>query len=174
MSITKKPVFDYGREHNIYTSANNPNVLYKVGDENTVSKWLKVFKAYPQLFPMVYRVGRMKDGNIFVEIEKLNTTDAKRDWARMDQAFTAAGVIDDEDAIWSVDEIFVNIITGFMTVEDAVRALGNREIAGLFMKWVTFLIKANKAAQKFGYETLDIRRKNFAYDSAGNIKAIDV
>lgn len=175
MSTTKKSVLDYGREHNIYSSANNPNVLYKVGNPDTVTKWLEVFKTYPTLFPKIFRSGKMKDGNMFVEIEKLNTQAAKSDWAKLDQALAAAGVIDDDDAIWSVDQIFVNIVTGYMKPNDVIRALGNnQQMVKLFKDWVTFLLKANKVAVQYGYDTLDIRRKNFAYDSAGNIKAIDI
>ena len=170
-----KKAFGYGREHNIYSSIKNPNVLFKVGDQETVDKWIKVFKSNPNLFPKTYRTGKLNSGKVYVEIEKLNTRGAITDWTKMEQALKDINVLDDEDYIDSLDVVFRNIAFGYMSESDILEKLkSNPQMAALFKKWVNYMKTANEYIKKFGYDELDIRRSNFAYDSAGNIKAIDI
>jgi hypothetical protein len=46
-----------------------------VGHKDVVDEWFEVFKSNSNIFPKVFRAGKMKDKNIYyVEIEKLNTS----------------------------------------------------------------------------------------------------
>jgi hypothetical protein len=70
----QKGEFNRGMEHRIYSSKNNPNRLFKVGDEG-VLHWVKVFRSNPNIFAEVFRTGKINDsevrGTYYAEIEKL-------------------------------------------------------------------------------------------------------
>ena len=71
----QKNEFNRGMEHRIYSSRNNPNRLFKVGDEG-VLHWVKVFRSNPNIFAEVFRTGIINDsevrGTYYAEIEKLS------------------------------------------------------------------------------------------------------
>lgn len=170
-----KEKFKGGVEHVLYTSPNNPNVLYKVGDKDNVLKWSNVFKSNPKLFPKVYKVGEMKDGKCYVQIEKLNTDKAVIDWNNMEMALEEIGAVDTDVFDSTIDQLFINLVLGYEDFEKIYKRLGaNKAIQSMFGKWVIFLKKTYQYIKKFAYNGLDIHRYNFAYDSAGNIKAIDI
>ena len=52
----QKNEFNRGMEHRIYSSRNNPNRLFKVGDEG-VLHWVKVFRSNPNIFLIVGDLG---------------------------------------------------------------------------------------------------------------------
>jgi hypothetical protein len=102
-STKEKPVFGRGSYHKVFASKSNPNVLYKIGTEEMVNKWVELFRKFPELFPKVYKTGtmnvklddriiRMVKGEIvvmnpgepvkarYVEIEKLDTKQALHQW----------------------------------------------------------------------------------------------
>jgi hypothetical protein len=170
-----KPTFKSGVEHQLYTSPNKPDVLFKVGNKDNVLKWSNVFKSNPKLFPRVYKVGQLKDGKCYVEIEKLNTDKAVIDWNTMEQALEQIGAVDTDVFEDTIDQLFINLVLGYVDFNNIYKRLGfNKHVQDLFGKWVTFLKKTYQYIKKFSYKGLDIHRYNFAYDSAGNMKAIDI
>jgi len=71
LGTKEKEVFNRGMEHQIFASKSNPNVLFKVGHKDTVDEWYEVFKSDSEIFPKVFRAGKMQDEDIYyVELEK--------------------------------------------------------------------------------------------------------
>ncbi len=74
LGTREKESFGQGVEHIIYSSPNKPNVVYKVGEWDVINEWYDIFKSNPQIFPVVYKIGKIpKDGLYYVELEKLDT-----------------------------------------------------------------------------------------------------
>lgn len=168
---------DYGggTEHQIFTSDKNPNVIYKVGKKDTVLKWSDVFKSNPKIFPKVYKVGKLKDGRYYAEIEKLNTDKVVKDWGDLEQALELIGVVDTDVFEDTIDQAFINILSGHLDVGKVYTDLAsNKKIQALFKKWIEFLSDATEYVENSGYNGLDIHRYNFAYDAKGNPKVIDI
>lgn len=175
LAIHKKPMFGKGVEHDLYVSEKKPNVLYKIGMQPTVSKWVKVFSSNPSLFPKVYKTGIMKNGMMYAEVERLDAPKAKAEWDYLETALENVGIVDTDVFESTIDQVFISLVVGETSLNGVLKRLSNNpQAAALVKKWVTFLIKVDKYIQKFGYMGLDIHRYNFAYDSTGNIKAIDI
>ena len=78
--IKNKNEYASGREHVIFKHYSRPNRLIKVGDRDTVLKWVELFESHPNLFPKIYNIKEIKNSdNFYVEIEKLNTKDFEDD-----------------------------------------------------------------------------------------------
>jgi hypothetical protein len=164
-----------GVEHDLYPSETQPNVLYKVGKKELIDRWTEVFKSNPSIFPKIYRIGKMKDGRYYVTIEKLDTKKALQEWDQMEMALELAGVLDTDVFENTIDQLFIDVVLGYVSKAGVLKRLKyDKPMQLLFDKWSKFLIKTYKYIQKFGYNGLDIHRYNFAYDSSGNIKAIDI
>lgn len=79
--LTKpKPKFGEGMYHKVYSSKSNPNIVFKVGELDSVKESYQFFKNYPYLFPEVYGFKKLNDkknnsGNdlYYLILEKLNT-----------------------------------------------------------------------------------------------------
>lgn len=170
-----KPKFGYGIEHDLYASEKKPNVLYKVGDKNNVTKWAEVFSSNQKLFPKIYRLGQMKDGRMYAEIEKLNTSKAKNEWDYLENKLEEFGIVDTDVFEATIDQVFINLVLGYISYNGILKKVSqDKTVVSLLKKWVPFLIKTYRYIRQFGYNGLDIHRYNFAYDSSGNIKAIDI
>lgn len=173
-----KPVYGHpGTEHKLYTSKHNPNVLYKVGEKNVVTKWVNIFKKYPNFFPQVFKAAELKNhpGMYFVEIEKLNTAQVEKEWSELEQGLQEVGVLD--EATDDIDEVFRNAVRdenfeNYMSSEIKKRLPA---LYKLYIKWVNFLHSLeNIVIPEKNNRGTDIHRYNFAYDNAGQIKAIDI
>lgn len=164
-----------GTEHDIYASEKRPNAIVKVGKKDNVLKWSKVFKSNPKLFPTVYKVGKLPDGRYYAEIEKLNTERVVQEWGRLEQALEDVGVVDTDVFEDTIDQVFIDILSGTKDVKDIfLKLAGNKEAQKLFKKWIEFVAQATEYVEGMGYGGLDIHRYNFAYDSKGKPKVIDI
>ena len=178
LSTTNKCVFGSGCYHTVYTSAKNPNRLYKVGLGNVVDEWVRIFNASPNLFPKVYRVfPSKKDPRYFiVEIEKLNTTYAEQDFttvAEISGNFNRTkDTYNDRIYLSELDEEKVGKLIQFIKDRRYAEQETN-ELINLVTKWCRYLITITPLIQEHK-EYTDFHGGNFGYDNNGNIKAIDV
>lgn len=171
----KKPFGTIGMEHSIYQSSKNPNRLYKVGSRKSIDTWLDVFKKNPSLFPQVFRVGRVtgleeEQEGFYVEIERLNTDQVLKEWDLLEETLETIGYLD-RDSGHSFDSLLYTKIPTNLKI-----SLNNYNSTTyeLFMKWVKFIDRVNKVVLKSGKPYLDVHRYNFGYDSAGNMKCLDI
>ena len=162
-----------GTEHTIYTSDKNPNAIVKVGKKENVEKWSKVFKANPDLFPKVFKVGKLEDGQYYAVIEKLDTKKAVEEWGKLEIALEDIGEVDTDVFESTIDQVFIDIILGKKDANQIYKKLSG-DNQKLFKKWIEFLAKTAKYLIDTKFGGLDIHRYNFAYDKKGKIKAIDI
>ena len=175
LSTTNKCVFGSGCYHTVYTSAKNPNRLYKVGQRSVVEEWVRIFNASPNLFPKIYRVfPSKKDPRYFiVEIEKLNTKYAHDDFETLEQTIYAYNKAYDERMyLRSLDENKVARLVQFIKGKGYAEQDTNERIS-LVTKWCEYLITITPLVHEHKAGT-DFHSGNFGYDNNGNIKAIDV
>ena len=99
----EKKRYGQGIEHVIYPSKKHPDRLYKIGDEETVKHWVKIFQSDPKIFPKIFKVGKFSDPRdkkkigYYVEIEKLNTDKAIKEWDQLEDKLEESGITDFED-----------------------------------------------------------------------------
>lgn len=65
LATREKELVGKGAFHNVYPSKKNPNIVYKIGFDEDVNDWVKVFKNRPDIFPKIYGMG-----HINVKLEK--------------------------------------------------------------------------------------------------------
>lgn len=175
LATKMKPIFGGGVEHEIYASDKFPNMLFKVGDPDVVSKWVRVFQSKPELYPKIYRTGNLRDGRGYAGIEKLNTQRVVNEWHEMELALEEVGYVDTDVFDDTINQFFIGVVTGKISEAGVYKRLEhNKKVQILVKKWITFFKLVFRHVLKFGYNGFDIHRYNFAYDSGGNIKAIDI
>ena len=179
MAPKPKPVFGMGTYHTVYSSVKNPNILYKLGTENTVNNWVDIFQKYPQYFPKVYRVfPSKKDPEMYiVAIEKLNTKQAEKDLKIIDEfLFAYSDELSCNGRFLEINTFFTSKCFGL--VEDKLEETDNGYLVPLFQKWAKFLREVYpiiEAELKLKHGGLpDLHSGNVAYDKLGNIKLIDI
>jgi hypothetical protein len=170
-------------EHRIYASKNNPNRLFKVGDEG-VLHWVKVFRSNPNIFAEVFRTGKINDsevrGTYYAEIEKLQTDRVIKEWEQIEEKLEEIGVIDSEDGAFGRDitDIYTNHGDDQKTISEIAKKLNeyDKDTYNLFIKYFTLFKDCEKAIEKIvGHETLvDAHRYNFGYGSDGRLKCLDI
>jgi hypothetical protein len=175
MSTQPKKEFGRGAFHKVYSSNKNPDRLYKIGDEDTVDKWVTTFQQYPQYFPKVYRVfPYRKDPSLkVVEIEKLDTAKAANELS-MIESF----LLDYSDEI-SCNGRFISPLNFFETpcFNSVVEAADNGDdpyILPILYKWAKVLRAVTPIIEKDLGRNLDLHIGNVAYDKIGKIKFIDI
>jgi hypothetical protein len=184
MTPINKPEFGSGMDHTVFKSKQHPDRLYKIGRENNIKVWVPIFKAYPKIFPRVYRVFPLtKDPYFWVaEIEKLNTDTAKKDFKLAsdyledytEQIFkfpirlARIDIFDNESNIpFSV--FIIKFKNWLLDIHKDERIIKN------ILMWVKTVYQIYKLLdKKYQYEIYDIHSGNVAYDNNGNIKIIDI
>ena len=172
VKIKSKESFNSGIEHILFASKNNPNILYKLGREEIINKWTKLFMSNPKLFPRVFKVGKLNSGSrypagyYYATVERLNTERVLNEWGEMEMAF---------DVIADPSSVFIDCLSTEGLFEQYCDKLkDNPRLQKLFIKWMVFISKVTDYVESKGFGGLDIHRGNFAYDAGGNIKCIDV
>jgi hypothetical protein len=178
LGTKKKEVFNRGIEHTIFASKNNPNVLFKVGFKDTVDEWYEVFKSDSEIFPEVFRAGKIKDENIYyVELEKLDTNKFENDWDDLELALKDIGAID-VDMEESFSDLYMNEGSdSSVFVEIGKKLLNyNRERYNFFINFLSVIKKCEKTIFKVkGKDTIvDTHKYNFGYGKDGKIKCLDL
>lgn len=179
----QKNEFNRGMEHRIYASKNNPDRLFKVGDEGVLD-WVKVFRSNPNIFAQVFRTGTIKSDktheNYYAEIEKLQTDRVVKEWQFMEDKLEEIGVIDSEDESFGRDitDIYTNHGHDQKTISYIANKLNdyNKEAYDLFIKYFKVFKDCERAIENVvGHETLvDAHRYNFGYSSDGKLKCLDI
>ena len=191
-STKEKPLFAKGSYHKVFASKNNPNVLYKIGTDEMVSKWIDIFRKFPELFPKVYRTGimnvklddriiRMVNGEItvlppgetvkarYVEIEKFDTKQALHQWDVINRA-----IMDFTNNKYDAQKLFTILDepTGEEIIFNLAKYLkqNNEEfklqILEDFYNLLSKVYEIKPAA--------DVHRGNFGIDKDGHLKMIDI
>lgn len=177
---SKKP-YDGGAFHMLYQTKKNPNVLYKVGIKDIVSKWVKVFQEYPQFFPKIYKVGEFADKyHYYVEIEKLDANRSRNEWAKLYNLLDQYGVFS-YDAIknfniYSLSRYF-EYINNHPEYEKEISSkikLKNPEMYDIYRRWTDLVLQIEVITQFELGESADIHGGNFAYNAQGELKCIDI
>ncbi len=170
-----------GVDHRVYQSHRDSDRVFKIGPQDVVEKWINIFRNNPEYFPKVYRSGQGEKGGTpyyFVEVEKLNTARVVREWKEMTDFMEEL-----EYNSFRISTLFYEAIGGRRVIEDSVIMLqqliadaqqSNPQMHVLLVKWTDFLKKVKEIAIKGGYKYLDSHSGNYGYDSAGNMKCLDI
>ena len=186
LSTIKKKRYGRGMEHIIYHYRNNPNRLFKIGEKEIVEQWVKIFRSNPDIFPKIFRVGKISDPNdrknegYYVEVEKLNTDKAIKEWEQLEDKLEEAGITDFEDGAFGRDitDIYTNYENDQKTITYIATKLKEYDsnAYNLFIKWFKLFKECQKSIENIvGHRTLvDAHKYNFGYGSDGKLKCLDI
>jgi hypothetical protein len=178
LGTKEKEVFNKGMEHQIFASKSNPNVLFKVGHKDTVDEWYEVFKSEPEIFPKVFRSGKMQDKDIYyVELEKLDTNKFEKNWDDLELSLEDIGAID-VDRGETFADLYMNEGSDASVFVDIGKKLSetNKSAYKFFIEFLTVIKKCERAIlQVKNKDTIvDTHKYNFGYGSDGKIKCLDL
>lgn len=173
-----KEIFGSGIEHQIFASKTNPNVIFKVGHKDTVDEWYDVFKSNPEIFPKVFRAGKMHDRDIYyVELEKLDTGKFEDKWDDLELAMEDVGALD-VDRGESFADLYMNEGSDAQVFVEVGKKLikHDKEAYNFFIEFLTVIKNCEKAILSVkGKDTIvDAHKYNFGYGSDGKIKCLDL
>lgn len=186
INIVRKKKYKQGMEHIIYPSKNHPDRLFKVGEKEMVDQWVKIFRSNPEIFPKIYRVGKISNSGdrrvkgYYVEIEKLDTDKSIEEWEELENKLEEVGITDFEDGAFGRDitDIYVNYENDQKTITHIATELKQYDVKAydLFIKWFKLFKECQKSIEKVtGHGTLvDAHRYNFGYGSDGKLKCLDI
>ena len=178
LGTREKEVFNRGMEHQIFASKSNPNVLFKVGHKDTVDEWYEVFKSDSEIFPKVFRAGKMQDEDIYyVELEKLDTKKFEDDWDNLELALEDIGAIDVDRGETFADLYINEGSDASVFVEIGKKLLNhNKESYNFFINFLKTIKSCEKAILRVkGKDTIvDTHKYNFGYGKDGKIKCLDL
>jgi hypothetical protein len=186
ISTSQKKRYGQGSEHIIYPSKKHPDRLFKIGDKEMVEQWVKIFRSNPKIFPKIYRVGKVSEprdkriNGCYVEIEKLDTDRAIKEWEQLEDKLKESGITDFFDGAFgrNITDIYVNYEHDQKTITHIATKLKEYDVNAynLFIKWFKLFKECQKSIEKVvGYGTLvDAHRYNFGYGSDGKLKCLDI
>ncbi len=183
MKPIPKPEFGSGIQHTVFKSKQDPNRLYKIGKKSTVEAWVKIFNENPEIFPKIYRVFPSKKNQYYwiVEIEKLNTELAKKDFSLAAKNLSEFTRQKYDAGIWlaridNLDDYIQNFNEFMYDFEHYLREIYKDESTiRKCLEWVETVYKIYKNLEtRYDYYDKDIHSDNVAYDNNGNIKIIDI
>jgi hypothetical protein len=178
LGTREKEVFNRGMEHQIFASKSNPNVLFKVGHKDTVDEWYEVFKSDSEIFPKVFRAGKMQDEDIYyVELEKFDTKKFEDDWDNLELALEDIGAIDVDRGETFADLYINEGSDASVFVEIGKKLLNhNKESYNFFINFLKTIKSCEKAILRVkGKDTIvDTHKYNFGYGKDGKIKCLDL
>jgi hypothetical protein len=178
IGTSEKQVYGKGIEHQIYGSKSNPNVVFKVGHKDVVDEWFEVFKSNSNIFPKVFRAGKMKDKNIYyVEIEKLNTKYFEKKWDDLELSLEDIGAID-VDSRESFSDLYMKYGSNSSIFVDIAKKLKKHNIDSynFFIELLKVIKESERALLSVsGKDTIvDVHKYNFGYGGDGKIKCLDI
>lgn len=173
-----KELFGSGLEHQIFGSKSNPNVIFKVGHKDTVDEWYDVFKSNPDIFPKVFRSGKMHNSDIYyVELEKLDTKRFESDWDKLELALEDIGAVD-VDGGESFSDLYITQGSDAEIFSEIAKALYNhsKKDFDFFIELLTVIKNCEKANMKIKNKDtfVDAHKYNFGYGKDGKIKCLDI
>ena len=178
-NIKVKPILGGGRDHRVFQSAANPNLVFKAElRPGEVNKWYDMFKKYPNIFAQTFRKVKVKGNNgellDAVEMEKLDTSKFMGLWDTMSSKlneFQSKMGPSNQDSL----EELVKSING-----SVVSDLKWKKFIPYFKQQYPNLSKQMDEFSKIVQELYkitpnpDIRKFNLGYDSKGVLKALDI
>jgi hypothetical protein len=178
LGTTEKQVFGSGVEHEIYASKSNPNVIFKVGHKDTVDEWYEVFKSNPEIFPKVFRAGKMQDKNIYyVELEKLDTDKFENNWDDLELAMEDIGALD-VDSGESFADLYMNEGSDANVFIEIGKKLSkhSKKDYDFFIELLRVIKECERTQLSVtGKDTIvDAHKYNFGYGGDGKIKCLDI
>lgn len=178
MHIKPKQVFNRGMEHEIYPSLKNPDILFKVGDLDIIDEWYEVFKSDSEIFPKVYKIGKVPNKNVYyVGLEKLDTNRFQKKWDDLELSMEDIGVLD-VDRGETFSDLYMNEGSDAQVFKDIAIKLVNhsRNDYNFFVEFLTVIKKCEKAILKvMGKDTIvDVHKYNFGYSKDGKLKCLDI
>jgi hypothetical protein len=183
LSTSNKETFKRGVEHIIYPSKKHSNRLFKVGLFKSVDTWVKIFKSNPNIFPKIYRVGKINHPNVnthYVEIEKLDTDKAESEWDELEEKLELCSIIDSIDGKYGSDlsQLYFNYIDNKKVIIEISSKLKECDKDGyeLFIKWIELFKQCQKHKENItGHKSrIDAHKYNFGYGLDGKLKCLDI
>lgn len=174
----EKQPFGQGIEHQIFSSSNKPGVIFKVGEWDVINEWYDVFKSDPNIFPTVYRLGRLPNKQYYyVELEKLDTEKFEDNWDDLELDLEELGILDVDRG-----ESFTDLYTYEGSSASVFTEIGkklskhNPELYKFYIELLTVIKKAEKIQNKIlKKDTLvDAHKYNFGYSKDGKLKCLDI
>lgn len=178
LGTREKEVFNRGLEHQIFISKSNPNVVFKVGHKDTVDEWVDVFKSNVDIFPKVFRYGKMKEKDIYyVELEKLNTRKFEEKWDKLELSLEDVGVLDVDSGESFSDLYLMEGSDAKIFVEIGKKLYSHdRDSYNFFIEFLTLIKNCERAIMSVKNKDtfVDAHKYNFGYGSDGKIKCLDI
>jgi hypothetical protein len=171
--IKDKSEYGSGREHVIFKHHNRPDRLIKVGDSDTVLKWVELFKKNPNFFPKIYNIKKIKNSdNFYVEIEKLNTDKFEDDYEYLDKTLRNLGWRGDLESLYFTYGYEHEFL---MRIEEVLKKTDNRAYQ-IFLKIFNLLSKIDPISKShYGDDfRVDFNECNYGYTDQGEIKCLDI
>jgi hypothetical protein len=150
-----------GMEHDVYAHMTDPNIVFKIKNDNDKKiniKWVRMFEKYPDMFPMVRRIGKN-----YVALEKLDTRKALREYSEIND-------IINEDLSYA---IFSSLSDGHFPdeIDNIFDSLKNTRLRETYYRWrnliITFL---NRMPSNY---FSDLHDGQFGYSKDGKLKILD-
>ena len=178
LGTSPKKMFGSGIEHQIFASKVNPNVIFKVGHKDVVDEWYEVFKSNPEIFPKVFRAGKMQDEDIYyVELEKLDTKKFEKKWDSLELSLEDIGAVD-VDSGERFSDLYMNEGSDAAIFVEIGKKLKNHNIESynFFIELLRVIKNAEREILKVkGKDTIvDAHKYNFGYGGDGKIKCLDL
>jgi hypothetical protein len=178
INTTNKKKYGSGLEHNIFLSNKNPNVVFKVGHEDVVNEWFELFMKNPDLFPKVYRYGKLKDEEYYyVEIEKLDTKKFEDDWDKLENSLEEIGSVD-VDRSESFSDLYILHGSDAEIFKEIGKELSkhNKDSFNFFINLLTLIKNCERAEKELKNKStfIDAHKYNFGYSKDGKLKCLDI
>lgn len=172
MSITSKDVYKSGTQHELYKDHHDPNKIYRVVMQGhpDISKqaydWVKVFKAHPQYFPIIYKATERG-----ASVEKLDANKAHKEYNAIEN------LMRDSLGFRWFEGLLKDIAEGD-NPKDTISKVGtylqqeDPQLASAFKRFIQLMFKLQPINSPDW--TLDAHAGNFGYDKQGHLKMLDI
>lgn len=184
--IRQKQPIGMGKEHHIYDFEKDPTKVIKVawdskehGDffnpenrkqVNLDPQHIEVFKKYPDLFPVVYKVT-----NRYAIIEKLETEKVKQEEKQLFNQIKPLGFGDLRfiSEYSAINDIYWQITNRKGLLDKILKKMeATGEDMTLFQKYVNLFKRINSTVKRIR-PNVDVGSYNLGYDGNGNLKLLD-
>ncbi len=175
LKTVEKDVVGSGSFHYVYPSKSNPNVVYKVGAEPTVKAWYEIFKEHPDLFPKVYKIGKINRpldyaskkkktfSDFYVMVEKLNTKMFIDYWLKFRMYCNLLEI--------NLDTIIVFFYERQEHIRDLLKIMKDND-DDVYYKFLEFMNLIDSVYELKA--SADLHKYQFGYDTNGVLKCLDI
>lgn len=146
-----------GTIHTVYAFRSDDTKAFKTADGQEInSRDIEIFKSNPEIFPIVYRVGKT-----YVVLERLNTQRASREYETLTNVYGESIVM----AIYHayMDDDFRELHDRFYNT--------HKQYRGLYSIWEDLVLEFLHSFPK--YYRFDLHGGQFGYSDDGRLKVLD-